>query len=314
MEQASLPPPDDILDLQVNGYAGVDFNNGATTPNEMHEACRRLREDGVKHILATIITDDVGSMAARLASLAAFRRQDPLVEQVVLGFHIEGPFISPLPGYFGTHPAAAIRPADSDAMKRLLDAAEGLARIVTLAPEYDEGFRVVRLLDRAGVVAAAGHCNPSVDELRGAIDAGLSMFTHFGNGCPAVLPRHDNIIERVLGLADRLFVSMIADGAHVPFVAMRNYLRLIPADRVVIVSDAINAAGCGPGTYAIGDQVVEVGDDLIPRTPDRSSLAGSACTMRRMADHLQRELGVDANDLRRWMVENPRRAIGESAA
>ncbi|NLE39161.1 MAG: N-acetylglucosamine-6-phosphate deacetylase [Pirellulaceae bacterium] len=313
MEQAALPPPDDILDLQVNGYAGVDFNNVATTPDEMREACRRLREDGVSRILATIITDDVESMAARLANLVAIRHQDPLVEQVVLGFHIEGPFISAAPGYVGAHPASAVRPADPDAMKRLLDAADGLTRIVTLAPEHDEGFRVVRLLDRAGIVAAAGHCNPSVDELRGAIDAGLSMFTHFGNGCPAMLPRHDNIIQRVLALADRLFVSLIADGEHVPFVAMRNYLRLIPADRVVIVSDAISAAGRGPGTYAIGGQAFEVGDDLVPRTPDRSSLAGSACTMRRMADNLGRELGVDENDLRRWMVENPRRAIGESS-
>ncbi len=301
---------DDFFDVQVNGYAGVDFNSDSLALEPMRETCRRLRDDGVSGVLATIITDDVERMSARLANLVKLRKQDALVEQVIAGFHIEGPFIRGELGFVGAHPTEAVRPADPEVMKRLLDAAGGLTRIVTLAPEHDEDFRVIRLLADAGVVAAAGHCDPSTAQLEGAIDAGLSLFTHFGNGCPMQLDRHDNILQRVLGLADRLYVSMIADGAHIPFVAMRNYLRLIPSERVVIISDAISAAGCGPGTYTIAGRAVDVGDDLVPRTRDRTSLAGSASTMQRMADNLRRELGVDEDDLRQWMVDNPRRLLG----
>jgi N-acetylglucosamine-6-phosphate deacetylase len=301
---------DDYFDLQVNGYAGVDFNGDGLTQGALHGACERLLADGVGGILATVITDAADRMAARLATIAAIHRRDPLVRRVVAGVHLEGPFLNPEPGYIGAHPPAGVQPADPDVMHRLLDAAGGLARIVTLAPERDAGFRVTRLLARSGVVVAAGHCNPSTDELLAAIDAGLTMFTHLGNGCPMLLLRHDNVIERVLGLADRLTISFIADGAHVPFVALRNYLRLAPPERVVIVSDAISAAGCPPGRYAIGNQMVEVGEDLVPRAADNSHLVGSACTLRRMAENLRLHVGADEGQIRRWLVENPRRVIG----
>jgi len=298
---------DEYFDIQVNGYAGTDFNADALTPEEMHRACRRLLDDGVSGILATVITDDVDRMAARLTNIAAIRRCDPLVEQMIVGIHVEGPFINPAPGYVGAHPPAAVRAADPDVIKRLLEAADGLTRIVTLAPEQDADLRVTKMLARLGVVVAAGHCNPTTDQLRAAIDAGVSMFTHLGNGCPLELPRHDNIVQRVLDLADRLTISFIADGAHVAFVALRNYLRLIPPAHVIITSDAISAAGCGPGTYTVGDQTVEVGDELVPRSNEHPNFVGSACTMQCMAENLRRHLRADDQQIRQWMFENPRR-------
>ena len=297
------------FDVQVNGYAGVDFNADSLTADALHSACARILDDGVSGILATIITDDVARMTHRLAAIVAIRRDDALVRQVIAGLHIEGPFISREPGYVGAHPAAVVIPASPDVMKRLLDAADGLTRIVTLAPEHDADLKVTRMLAGRSIVVAAGHCNPTVDELRGAIDAGLSMFTHLGNGCPMNLHRHDNIVQRVLGMAQRLHVSFIADGAHVPFVALRNYLRLVPPERVVIISDAISAAGCGPGTYTVADQAVDVHDDLVPRAADGSHFVGSACTMHRMADNLRRELGVSDTQIRQWLIDNPRQLI-----
>ena len=86
-------------------------------------------------------------------------------------------------------------------MKRLLDAAGGLTKVVTLAPERDPGFRVTRMLARKNVIVSAGHSDASVDQLQAAIDAGLAMFTHLGNGCPMQMHRHDNIIQRVLSLS-----------------------------------------------------------------------------------------------------------------
>ena len=191
-----MSDPFPYFDLQVNGYAGVDFNRDGLAEADLRHACARLREDGVDGVLATVITDQLPRMEARLARIAAIRRQDQLVREVVRGIHVEGPFISPAPGYVGAHPAEAVRPADVETMKRLLDAAGGLVRLVTLAPEHDRGMKVIRHLADQNILVSAGHCDPSLDELRAAIDAGLSMFTHLGNGCPIMLHRHDNVIQR----------------------------------------------------------------------------------------------------------------------
>ena len=195
-------------------------------------------------------------------------------------------------GVRGAHPRDAIRPADVDSMTRLLDAAAGLARVVTLAPERDAGFAVTRMVAARGIVVSAGHTDATVDELRGAIDAGLSMFTHVGNGCPMQMHRHDNIVQRALSLADRLWLCFIADGAHVPFVALGNYLRNAGEDRAVIVSDAIAPAGLGPGRYNFGRWDIVVGDDMVPRAPDRSHFVGSGITMRQSANNLRQALGL----------------------
>ncbi|MDF2441064.1 MAG: N-acetylglucosamine-6-phosphate deacetylase, partial [Abditibacteriota bacterium] len=179
------------FDLQVNGYAGVDFNQDHLDADQLHRACQQLANDQVDGILATIITDDVEVMARRLSVLATLRAADPLAQRVIWGIHIEGPFLNEQAGYRGAHPLDAIRPADADVMKRLLDAAQGLTRLVTLAPERDAGSKVTRLLCDGGVRVAAGHSDATWDELNAAIEAGLTMFTHLGNGCPMQLPRHD---------------------------------------------------------------------------------------------------------------------------
>jgi N-acetylglucosamine-6-phosphate deacetylase len=299
-----------FFDLQVNGYAGVDFNQDGLQAGDLHRACERLESDGVGGCLATIITDDLDAMCRRLSTLAAYRGRDPLVERVIAGLHIEGPFLNETDGYRGAHPRDAIRPADVEAMTRLLDAADGLARVVTLAPERDSGFAVTRMVAAQGIVVSAGHTDATVDELRGAIDAGLSMFTHVGNGCPMHMHRHDNIVQRALSLADRLWLCFIADGAHVPFVALGNYLRNAGEDRAVIVSDAIAPAGLGPGRYTLGRWDIVVGDDMVPRAPDRSHFVGSGITMKQSANNLRQALRLPDRVARRLTCDNPRSVIG----
>ncbi len=117
--------------------------------------------------------------------------------------------------------------------------------------------------------------------MRASIDAGLSLFTHLGNGCPAQLPRHDNIIQRVLSQAEHLYIGFIADGVHVPFFALKNYLECCGIDRAFVVTDAIRGAGQGPGEYSIGDQRVVVDENLATWSADRTHLMGSAGTMKR---------------------------------
>src|SRR3954452_2442239 len=169
------------VDLQVNGYADVDFNADEFSAERVSAVCQRLRDEGVAGILATVITADLDAMCRRLANIYRVCAADPAIAGMIWGIHIEGPFLNEQPGYIGAHPAESAKPADVESMKRLLDAAGGLTKIVTLAPERDDGSRVTEYLAGQGVRVSAGHCNPSLDELRVAIDAGLSLFTHLGN-------------------------------------------------------------------------------------------------------------------------------------
>ncbi len=297
------------FDLQVNGYGGVDFNQDELAPPELHRACVALQRDGVEQFLPTIITDDLPVMERRLRRLAGLRAQDPLAERMIAGLHVEGPFISPHDGYRGAHPRDAVRTANERDAMRLWEACEGLARIFTLAPEADPNSAVISRLVKEGVVVAAGHTNATLAELSAAIDAGLSLFTHLGNGCPPLLPRHDNIIQRTLSLADRLWISFIADGAHVPYFALGNYLQKVGIERAILVTDAIAPAGLGPGSYTLGRWKLEIGPDLVARSPDGSHLVGSACGMPRVAENLRTHLGLSDEDLRRIASINPRRAL-----
>jgi N-acetylglucosamine-6-phosphate deacetylase len=298
------------VDLQVNGYAEVDFNADELVMEDVAAVCRRLQSEGVAGILATVITADFEAMGRRLANIARACEADEAVADVIWGIHIEGPFLNETPGYIGAHPPEHARPAEVETMKRLLDAAGGLTRIVTLAPERDEGNRVTKFLADEDIGVSAGHCNPSLDELRAAIDAGLTLFTHLGNGCPAVLPRHDNIIQRALSLSDRLYIGFIADGVHVPFVALANYLKCC-GERAFIVTDAIRGAGLGPGEYTIGDQKVIVDENLATWAADRSHLVGSAGTMPRSAENLRNALDFDERQIQQLMVATPQMIVGE---
>jgi N-acetylglucosamine-6-phosphate deacetylase len=307
--KTAMHAPNGYVDLQVNGYAEVDFNADRLEADQVAAICRRMRDDGVAGILATVITADVEVMCRRMANIVRVRDENRAIAEMIWGIHMEGPFLNEQPGYIGAHPAEFARPADVDTAKRLSEVAGGLLRVVTLAPERDAGCRVTRMLADRGVRVAAGHCNPTLDELRAGLDAGLSMFTHLGNGCPALLPRHDNIIQRVLSLSDQLFISFIADGVHVPFMSLGNYLRCCGIDRALVVTDAICGAGLGPGEYSLGERRVVVDENLATWSADRSHLVGSAGTMQRSAENLRQAIGLSESQILQLTVENPQRIL-----
>jgi len=164
------------------------------------------------------------------------------------------------------------------------------------------------MLAGGGVVVSAGHTDASLDQLRAAIDAGLSMFTHLGNGCPMTMHRHDNIVQRALHLRERIWLCFIADGVHVPPVALKNYLDLAGTDRSIVVTDAIAPAGLGPGRYTLGRWDLTIGEDRVARSPDGSHFVGSATTMRVAHENLRR-FGLSDADCRALLCANPRRAL-----
>ena len=311
----SVPP---LFDLQVNGYAGVDFNRDDLTAESLRAACARIAADGAAGFLPTVISDDLDAMCRRLRRLAELRAGDELATRLIAGLHVEGPFLNETPGYIGAHPAAHARPAGRDAMHRLLEAGNGLVRLVTLAPERDPGLAVTRMLVDAGVTVAAGHCDPTRDELAGACDAGLTLFTHLGNACPASLPRHDNVIQRALSLRDRLRYTLIADGVHLPFWFLRNVVDLVGVERCAAVSDAVTAAGLGPGRFTLGRWELEVGEDLACRAPPREDgggghLVGSACPLGVAFERLQTNCGFTREEAVALTCDNPRAFLAHVA-
>lgn len=301
------------FDIQVNGYAGADFCSRDLTIEQCRRACEELAADGVGGILATVITDSIEGICDKLTRLVAYRDRDPMIARMIAGFHVEGPFLSCKPGCPGAHDPAKIMPANVDDATRIVAAGGGLVRLVTLAPECDAGLATTSFLARQGITVSAGHCDPSLDELKAAIDAGLSMVTHLGNGCALDLPRHDNFIQRSLSLHERLWICYIPDGAHIPFFALANYLAISGIDRTVMVTDAIVAAKLPPGRYGYGEGEVEVDAAGVARRPGTRNLAGSTISMGQVRENLRQHLGLDDAAIEMLVAVNPRRAVGLEA-
>ena len=297
------------FDLQLNGYKGVDFNADDLSADALREACLAVRSDGGGRMLATVITDRLDRMAQRIGRLADLCAADPLVADVMAGIHVEGPFISPAPGFVGAHPAAHVVPASVDAAERLVHAGRGLVRLVTLAPEHDPGCTTIRWLAERRILVSAGHCDPPAAVLERAIAAGLAAFTHLGNGCPLVLHRHDNVIQRVLAADALRWVMLIPDAVHLPPPLVRTIIRAVGIERVIAVTDATAAGGMGAGRFLLAGREVLADADGAAWALDRSHLVGSTASMNRIRQVLEELVGLGPDEVRTVTEINPARAI-----
>ena len=301
-----------MFDIQVNGAFGVDFNDDALTLDAFQFACAKLRATGISLFFPTIITAPVETMGARIGKIVSFIEQDSALVSLVAGLHIEGPFISRLSGYRGTHPEHAILDAQIDVAKRLMDFGRGHILMLTLAPETDPQFKTIEYLANQKVVVFGGHSDATFDCLNQAIDHGLKGFTHLGNGCALEVNRHENIISRVLALRKKLFVSLIADGIHLPYWLLRSFVEIIGSENVIITSDSMSAAGMPPGEYQISGQPIIVDEDRRTRHRDHNYLAGSASTLQEMRHHSNRWLPPNFEYVDRLFKQNATALFGIS--
>ena len=297
------------IDLQLNGYKGVDFNDDNLTAEALRLACQAIVTDGGQKILATVITDHLDLMVSRIKRLTNLREQNKLISDVMVGIHVEGPFISPITGFVGAHPMEHVLPATVAHAKDIVAAGNGLIRVVTLAPEHDADFKTTQWLSRQNILVSAGHCNPSVEVLSAAIDAGLSAFTHLGNGCPIDMHRHDNIINRVLAADGLRWIMIIPDGIHLPPSLVRTMIRSIGIERIIAVTDATAAGGMGVGEFSLGSQKVIVEQDGAAWASDRSHLVGSTASMGRVRDVLQNDVGLSKPEIIQITETNPAMAL-----
>jgi len=303
-----IPRLSGLFDIQVNGFAGVDFQ-GAPSRAEVRHACERLHAHGMTRILATFITDTPDALTRRLAAFEALRDADPLISATVVGYHLEGPYLSAEPGYRGAHPGELMKDPHSAEFARWQDAAGGAIRLVTLAPERAGAIEFIAEITQRSVRVSLGHTNASEPTIDEAIRAGATLCTHLGNGCPAELPRHDNIIQRLLA-RDELIACFIPDGIHLPPAVLRNLIRAKPPGKVLLTTNAMAAAGAPPGRYRLGALEMDVGVDRVVRMPGAKNLAGSALTLDAGVANAAKWLGLPPAAAVAFASSVPARAVG----
>lgn len=268
-----------LIDLQINGVNGIDFNLATLTTAEIVEATHYLLSCGITSYFPTVITNSDENIITILRTIDDACKSDALVNACVTGVHLEGPFLSPLEGARGAHSEKYIKAPDWELFKEFRKASGERIKIVTLAPEWENAPAFISACRREGIIVSIGHSLAGTEHISNAVAAGASMSTHLGNGIPLMLQRHPNIVWDQLA-ADALYACIIADGIHIP----DNFIKVVmkvKSRSLMIVSDATCFAGMQPGEYEshIGGTVILDANKRISLKSSPGLLAGAAKTL-----------------------------------
>ncbi len=265
-----------LIDLQINGINGIDFNATTLTQEDVVNATQYLLSQGVTTFLPTVITNSDENILTIVHTIYDACRSNSVVNECIWGIHLEGPFISPAEGAKGAHDEKYIKAPDWDLFNKFQGAAGGKIKLVTIAPEWEGSCSFIEKCREQGILVAMGHSLANTQQISLAIKAGVTLSTHLGNGIPLLLKRHPNMIWDQLA-ADELYACMITDGIHIPDsfikVVMKN-----KAQKALIVSDATCFAGMPPGEYQnhIGGSVILDKEKRISLKDSPGLLAGAA--------------------------------------
>jgi N-acetylglucosamine-6-phosphate deacetylase len=287
-----------LFDIQVNGFAGVDFQNPKLTAADVRRTVAEMAAHQTLRFFATLITDSETSLCNKFENLERICMSDASIAAAICGYHLEGPWLSPEAGYHGAHDAKHMTPPDIKSFRRLQQAAGGNIRLVTLAPELPGSARFIRAVTQVGVHVSLGHTAASDADIDRAIASGARFCTHLGNGVPQELHRHNNVMQRLLA-RDELTAFFIPDGIHLPPPVLKNFFRAKPAGQALFTTDCMAAAGAPAGRYTLGDLSLEVGRDGIVRQPGRQNFAGSALCPDEGVRNIEAWLGLNPTTARR---------------
>jgi len=290
-----------FVDMHVHGGGGASFSSG--TAEEALTVARTHRRHGTTTMVASTVTGELADLMRQAAALSELVEQGELA-----GIHFEGPFIAP--GRCGAHEPSLLRDPDPADVRKLVDAARGTARMMTLAPELPGGLDSVRLLAEHGVIAAVGHTDSGYEATLEAIEAGATVATHLFNAMPGLHHRTPGPIAALLE-DERVTVELVNDGVHLHPAVLGLAVRRAGADRVAFITDAMGAAGKGDGRYPLGGLEVEVRDG-VARLVEGGSIAGSTLTL---DTAFRRAVTVDrlpVEDAVRALSANPARLLGVS--
>ena len=297
-----------LVDIQLNGFAGIDFSNPELEVEEALSILPHLWKTGVTSFCPTLVTNSQERLVRNFGVLEEARRADERFARAVPCYHLEGPYISPGPSH-GAHDPALTRPPNWDEFSRLQEAAGGNIGIVTLAPEIAGAMGFISRASRAGVVVALSHTDGTPEHIHLAVEAGAKLSTHLGNGCPQMIDRHGNPLWAQLAL-DQLSASLICDTFHLPPDVVKVIARVKGIERCLLVTDATHVATLPPGHYSL----VGVNVELLPSgkviRADGGCLAGSAVSMNRAVCVFMQFSGASLADALRAATYTPARLLG----
>ncbi|MEV0261523.1 N-acetylglucosamine-6-phosphate deacetylase [Streptomyces sp. NPDC050617] len=291
-----------FVDMHLHGGGGASFSSG--TAEEALTTIRTHRAHGTTTTVASTVTGDLDDLARQAGVLSELTEQGDLA-----GIHFEGPFISS--HRCGAHQPELLRDPDPADVRKLVEAARGAAKMMTLAPELPGGLDSVRLLAEAGVIAAVGHTDSDYGATQEAIEAGATVATHLFNAMPSLLHRAPGPIAALLE-DERITVELINDGTHLHPSILELAFARAGAARVAFITDAMGAAGMSDGQYHLGPMRVDVTDGVarIADGPTAGAIAGSTLTL---DTAFKRAVTVDklsVEDAVRALSANPARLLG----
>lgn len=298
-----------LIDLQVNGFRGLDVNADDIAPDRIAELTRELWAEGVTTYLPTVVTAPQAKIEHILSTVAEARRRDPLIRHSIAGVHIEGPSLSEEDGPRGAHDAEHLRDPSLAELASWQRAGDGLVRVITLAPERAGALEYIAGARAQGIRVSIGHCATTPERIREAATAGATLSTHLGNGAHMMLPRHPNHVWAQLA-CDELTAMFIADGHHLPADALTAMIRAKGVQRSILTSDAAALAGAPPGVHHTpvgGDVIVE--DDGRLTLAGTGMLAGSGASLRACLDWAVGNLPFTEDELLTMVSRNPARIL-----
>ncbi len=300
-----------LIDLQVNGYKGLDCNDMNATAAMIPQLAKEMLAIGVTTFAPTVITASEPDMLSRLEMIANGRASDSTAATCIPFIHVEGPGISPLDGYRGAHREICVRPPLLEEFARWQDACGGLVGLITMSPHWDGADEYIAGVVAAGVHVSIGHSHASQKQIQRAVDAGARLSTHLGNGIAPLLQRHPNPIWSQLA-EDRLTACFIADGHHLTPETLKAMVRAKGLERSILVSDTVALAGMPPGRYTTpvgGDVELSAGGRL--SVEGTSTLAGSAIPLVDCIGGAVRMTGRPLAEVLTMATENPGRFAGD---
>jgi len=283
-----------LIDNQINGYKGVDFSDPQLDTGKIRTAVEAIRKEGVTTFFPTIITGSHESLLKTFRNLAESLKDDE-IRKSVPGFHLEGPYISPVEGFYGCHPAEYIRKPSWMEFCEYQEAARGNIRQVTIAPEVEGAMEFIRLCVLNNIIVAIGHTNASAEQINKAVDHGARVSTHLGNGCANLIDRHRNPLWPQLA-NDLLKISVIADGHHLLPEEVKVFYKVKGPQNIILTSDLTHLGGMTPGKYNfLGSEVVLTGEGLI-KNPVLNCLAGASLPLRTGVENVMKFTGCNLGE------------------
>lgn len=297
-----------LIDIQINGYVTIGFTDPGLTVDRIREATRALWKVGVTTYLPTVITSSPQRLIENFAVLAR-ATHDPEIGLSIPGFHLEGPYISPVEGFRGAHNVRWIRAADWREFSQIYEAAEKKILQVTIAPEIEGAMDFIRNCRQLGIVVALGHHNGTSQQIKAAVDAGAATITHLGNGVANMIHRHDNPFWPQLA-DDRLMAGLIVDGFHLRPEEVQTFYKVKGPERVILTSDVTKLAGMPPGEYTWDEKTVVLTPEGVIRYPAQNVLAGAAAPLITGVANIMRFTQCSLADAIHMASRNPARLHG----